>query len=306
VVGYIASRVVQFLLVAIAVVTVVFFALRSVPGSPAQALLGPNAAPAQVRQLEVRLGLDRPFIVQYGLYIASVARGDLGMSIRYRRPVVDLVARRIGPTFQLSLAATLLAILVAVPAGIVASLRPNSALDNAILSLVLVGQAMPTFWWGIVLVIVFSLQLQLLPALGHGTWQHLVLPAVTLSTFMMALFTRLVRSSVLEVMSKDYIRTATAKGLPGRIVLFKHALRNSIIPVLTVLGVQVGVLLGGAVITETVFDYPGIGLLLIEAINSRDYPVVQVVVIVIAIMLAVVNLVVDVLYILIDPRIRLT
>lgn len=303
--SFVASRVLQFILVAVFALTVVFVALRSVPGSPARALLGANATESQVKQLERRLGLDQPLIIQYGLYVTSLVRGDLGMSIRYRRPVTELIWARIGPTFQLALGATLLAILVAVPAGVLAATRPNTALDNVILALVLVGQALPTFWWGIVLVIVFSLQLDLLPALGHGTLRHLILPSATLSTFMMALFTRLIRSSILEVMKLDYIRTAVAKGLSHRVVLFKHALKNSLIPVITVMGVQLGVLLGGAVVTETVFDYPGIGLLLIEAISARDYPLVQMIVVVIAVFLALVNLVIDLTYLLIDPRIRI-
>lgn len=285
------------------VVTMVFVVLR-LTGDPAQAMLPDDASAAQIASFRQRYGLDRPLPVQYGRYLTNLARGDFGTSLSERRGVTELVLGRIGPTATLSVAALTIALLIGIPAGVAAALKRGSAWDRLLMGSAFIGHAAPTFFLGIVLILVFSLRLRLLPSSGHGTWRHLVLPAVTLATGLLASLARMTRSSLLEVIARDYVRVARAKGLSERQVLIGHCLRNAAIPVLTMLGLSTGVMIGGAAITETVFAWPGIGRLAIAAISIRDYPVIQFIVILVATSVVAVNFAVDIAYGLLDPRIR--
>jgi peptide/nickel transport system permease protein len=289
--------------VAIGVVTLVFGALR-LSGDPALVIAPPHATEEDLAAVRREFGLDRPVGVQYLAFLAGLARGDLGDSLRYRRPALEIVVERLGATMQLALAAQLLAIAVAVPCGVVTAIRRDRWLDSALTMVATVGQSIPYFWLGLMVMVLFGVQLQWLPTSGRGTWAHLVLPAVTLSSYSMASLTRLVRSAAIEVLGADYIRTATAKGLGGATVLFKHALRNALIPVVTLVGLQLGALLSGAVVVETVFAWPGIGRLTVEAIHTRDYPIVQSGVLLMALLFVVANQAVDMAYQWLDPRLR--
>ncbi len=251
------------------------------------------------------MGFDDPFLVQYGRFLYGALRGDFGQSVRHGEPAFDLVMERMPATFELSGAALLIALCLAIPAGIVSAVRRNSLLDYVSTVVALLGQSMPTFWLGIMLILLFSVQLNLLPSSGRGGWQHLLLPAVTLGLFTTARITRLTRSGMLEVLNQDYIRTARAKGVANPPVVWKHALKNAAIPIVTIVGIELGTLLGGSVITETIFAWPGVGRLSVQAIYNRDYPVVQAAVFTLSATFVLVNLFVDVLYTYLDPRIRL-
>ena len=284
------------------VVSIVFVALR-LNGDPARAMLPDEASAAEIDAFNRQYGLDKPIPVQYGLYIVNVLRGEFGNSLSERRPVTELIAARLGYTMQLGLAAVFIALLVSIPAGILAALYHNSVWDRLLMAGAFFGQSAPTFFVGIVLILIFSLNLRVLPSSGKGTWQHLILPAVTLSTGLLASLARMTRSSMLEVIRQDYVRTARAKGLSPRGVILRHCLRNASIPVLTLFGLSVGVLIGGAAITETVFAWPGIGRFAVRSIAIRDYPLIQYIVLLVAASVVTVNFVVDVLYGLLDPRI---
>jgi len=264
----------------------------------------PQATEDDLAAIRREFGLDRSATVQYLDFLARLLHGDLGESLRYRRPALELVVERLGATLQLALAAQLLALAVAIPGGVLAAVRRGTWLDSALTMLATAGQSVPYFWSGLMAMVLFGVQLGWLPTSGRGTWSHLVLPAVTLSSYSMASLTRLVRSSVLEVLGADYIRTALAKGVGRRRMLVKHALRNALIPVVTLVGLQLGALLSGAVIVETVFAWPGIGRLIIEAIHTRDYPVVQSGVLLMALIFVVLNQVIDLGYQWLDPRLR--
>lgn len=285
------------------VVTLVFIVLR-LTGDPAQAMLPDDASAEQVASFRHRYGLDRPLPVQYGLYLAGLARGDFGASLSERRAVSELVVGRLGATALLALAAVTIALTVGIPAGIVAALKRGSTWDRLLMGTAFIGHAAPTFFVGIVLILVFSLRLRLLPSSGHGTWRHLVLPAVTLATGLLASLARMTRSSLLDVIRREYVQVARSKGLAERQLLIRHCLRNAAIPVVTMLGLSAGVMIGGAAITETVFAWPGVGRLAITAIAIRDYPVIQFIVILVATSVVAVNFVVDVAYGLLDPRVR--
>src|SRR5918999_2928022 len=285
--------------------TIVFVAIRIVPGDPAGLMLGAGATEEDVAALRERLGLDASLPVQYVRFVGDAARLDFGQSLWLNRPVGEEVAGRIAATSRLALTAVVLALLVSFPLGILAALRQQTPLDGAISVLSLIGQSVPSFWLGIMLILLFARQLRWLPSAGSESWQHLILPAFTLSLPLIGVLTRLVRSGLLEVMYEDYIRTARAKGLAARQVLTGHALRNMLIPVITVIGLQIGNLLGGAVIVETVFAWPGIGRLLVDAIEHRDYPLVQAAILLITATFVVINLLVDLSYGYLDPRIRL-
>jgi peptide/nickel transport system permease protein len=287
------------------VVSLVFFLIHWVPGDPVEVMLGESGAAADREALRHVLGLDRPLLVQWGDFAAGVLRGDLGTSLYDRQPVGSLLGQHFPATAELALAAFGVAVLVALPAGIVAAARRGGAWDLGAMGFSLLGVSIPNFWLGPLLVMVFSLELGWLPVSGRGAPGSLVLPAVTLGTALAAVLSRMIRSSLLEVMNEDFIRTARAKGLSSYGVWVRHGLRNALLPVLTVLGMQFGALLGGAVITETVFNWPGIGSLLVEAIQRRDYPVVQGCVLLISLGYVVINLITDLLYVRIDPRIRL-
>jgi peptide/nickel transport system permease protein len=251
------------------------------------------------------MGFDDPFFVQYGRFLKGALRGDFGQSVRHGEPAFDLVLERMPATLELAGAALLLALCLAIPAGIVSAVRRNSPVDYIATVVALFGQSLPTFWLGIMLILVFSVQFHWLPSSGRGTLQHLVLPAVTLGLFTTARITRLTRSGMLEVLSQDYIRTARAQGVNDPPLVWKHALKNAGIPIVTIVGIELGTLLGGSVITETIFAWPGVGRLSVQAIANRDYPVVQAAVFLLASTFVIVNLLVDVVYTYLDPRIRL-
>lgn len=305
--SYVLRRLLLFFPVAIGVTAVVFLVIRFAPGDPIVSLLGLDYSPEQAAQLRARLGLDQPIPVQYGLWISRVFQGDLGSSLFTRQPVLETVMSRLPNTLALAGGAMAVALVMAVPAGIVAATRKDSAFDNVSRLIAIVAVSIPVFWLGLILLLVFSVHLRWFP-LGGGLDPHglrgLVLPAVTLGAGFAALIMRMLRSSMIEVLGQDYIRTARSKGLRQRQVYYGHALKNATIPVVTIVGLQLGVLLGGAVLTETVFNIPGLGRLLIESINRRDYTLMQGCVLFIAFFFVIANLLVDLLYAFIDPRIR--
>jgi ABC-type dipeptide/oligopeptide/nickel transport system permease component len=302
---YVARRLIFSVFVLWGALTVIFLAVRAVPGDPAQMMMGPNATAAEIDALRDKLGLNRPLPVQYATYMLQMLRLDLGESLRLARPVVWLVAERLPTTGKLALAAILIAVAVSFPLGIAAAVRPGGWLDAAVSVVSLLGQSVPGFWLGIMFILIFARSLRILPSAGDESWAHLILPSVTVALPLIGVLTRLVRSGLLDVLDEDYIRTARAKGLTAGAVMRRHALRNMLIPVITVIGLQIGHLLGGAVITETVFAWPGVGLLLIDAITNRDYPLVQAAILFITAIFVAINFVVDLSYGVLDPRIRL-
>jgi ABC-type dipeptide/oligopeptide/nickel transport system permease component len=303
--AYIARRLIFSVFVLWGALTVVFLAVRAVPGDPAQMMLGTDATAADVEALREKLGLNRPLVVQYASYMLQTLRLDLGESLRMAQPVVGLVAERLPATGKLALTAILIAVLISFPLGIVAAIRPGGLLDGVVSVVSLLGQSVPGFWLGIMFILIFARSLRLLPSAGDATWAHLVLPSVTVALPLVGVLTRLVRSGLLDVLDEDYIRTARAKGLTPHMVMWRHAIRNMLIPVVTVVGLQVGHLLGGAVIIETVFAWPGVGLLLVDAITNRDYPLVQAAILFITAIFVTINFLVDLSYGALDPRIRL-
>jgi peptide/nickel transport system permease protein len=303
--AYILRRLALSVLVLWGAVTVVFVAIRLAPGDPAQLMLGPSATAQEVAALRTRLGLDQPPPVQYARYLLQVARLDLGESLRLNQPALGAILERVPQTARLSALAMLVAILLSFPMGIVSAIRPGTTVDRLISTLSLLGQSVPSFWLGIMLILLFARGLQLLPSGGADSWQHIVLPAITLALPLVGILTRLIRSGLLDVLQDDYVRTARAKGLTAQTVMVRHALLNMLIPVVTVIGLQLGTLLGGAVIVESVFAWPGVGRLLVDAIGNRDYPLVQAAILVITASFVVINLLVDISYGYLDPRIRL-
>jgi peptide/nickel transport system permease protein len=300
---FILRRLIRAVIALWGVVTVVFFTMR-LSGDPIALLLPAEAPQSEIIRLRKAMGLEEPLPLQYVYYLRDLSRGDVGTSIRMRLPAMEIALERLPATVELALVSFVLAVVVAIPAGLISASRRNSIWDNVAMGLALVGQSAPTFYIGISLILIFGLNLGLFPISGRGTWQHVILPAVTLGAFAMASIARLTRSAVLEIMRQDFIRTARAKGLNEAAVLVRHNLKNSAIPVITIMGLQFGTLLGGAVVTETVFAWPGIGRLAIEAIRSRDYPIVQSAVLIVASMFVVINFLVDLAYGWLDPRIR--
>jgi peptide/nickel transport system permease protein len=303
---YILRRLIASVPTLIGVATVVFLLLRMLPGDPARVIAGLLASEADVERIRTQLGLDQPLVVQYGVFLGRLAQGNLGISARTAQPVSVEVGARLPNTIELALASVILAMIVGVAAGVIAARCHETPVDYLVSALTLVGVSMPVYWLGLMLIVVFSINLQLLPAAGSDGPSSYVLPSLTLASFSVALIARMTRSSMLEVLRQDYVRTARAKGLRDQAVIYRHALKNALLPVLTVIGLQFGTLLGGAVLTETVFGWPGIGQLLVDSIFARDYPVVQGIVLSVAVMFIVVNLVVDLLYGCVDPRIRYT
>ncbi len=301
---FLLRRLLQSLVVLLGVSFVVFFILF-LTGDPAAVMLPPEATAEDIQRFRESMGFNDPFFVQYGRFLLGALRGNFGTSIRHGEPAFTLVVERMPATFELAGAALVIALLLAIPAGIVSAVRRNTLVDYISTVVALLGQSMPTFWLGIMLILVFSVQFHVLPSSGRGTWQHLVLPAVTLGLFTTARITRLTRSGMLEVLNQDYIRTAKAKGVSDPPVVWKHALKNAAIPIVTIVGIELGTLLGGSVITETIFAWPGVGRLSVQAIYNRDYPVVQAAVFLLAATFIVVNLLVDLIYTYLDPRIRL-
>jgi peptide/nickel transport system permease protein len=298
------TRLVSALVVVLGVCTLVFLLIHLVPGDPVEAMLGENAQLADREALRQALGLDRPLGQQYLEYLQRLARLDLGLSFQDRRPVAAILGERLPATLELTLAALALALTLALPLGVLAARHRGSPLDTGAMSLSLVGISIPNFWLGPLLILVFSLWLGWTPVSGREGPASLILPALTLGTGMAAILARMVRGSILEVLGEDYVRTARAKGLSERRILWGHALRNAWLPILTLIGLQLGGLLGGAVITETVFAWPGVGSLLVEAIQSRDYPVVQACVLLVSLSYVLVNTLTDLVYSWVDPRIH--
>jgi peptide/nickel transport system permease protein len=302
-VPFLGSRLVRAAVALWLVSTVVFVVMR-LSGDPVPLLLPPDAPQSEFARVRAELGLDRPLPVQYAVFLGHVMRGDFGQSIHFRQSAFRVVLGYLPATFELGLAAFALALLVALPIGVVSAVKRNSVVDQATMGLALVGQSAPTFFIGILLILVVSLNLGLLPTSGRDGWNSLVLPALTLGAFAMASIARLTRSAVLEVLRADYIRTARAKGVTEALVVVKHTLKNAAVPIVTITGLQFGTLLGGAVVTETVFAWPGIGRLAIQSIYNRDYPIVQCTVFVSAVLFIVINFCIDLIYGLLDPRVR--
>ena len=291
-------------IVVFCVLTLVFVVLH-MTGDPVMMLLPPNASREEIDALTRTLGLDQPLIVQYGRFLTRIARGDFGTSLQHQQPAMALVAERLPASALLAVTALVLAVAVAVPLGIVAAARRGTVLDRLAVGLAALGQSAPIFWTGLMLMLVGSVILQLLPTSGYGTWRHLVLPALTLASYPMAAIARLVRSGMLEVLDADYVRTARAKGLPERGVVLKHTLRNAALPIVTVVGLQFGLLLGGAIVCEMIFSWPGVGRLMIFAIYNRDFPLVEAAVFVMAMVFVLGNMAVDLCYAWLDPRVKL-
>ncbi len=301
---YFLRRLLLAVPVAWGVATIVFFFVHLLPGDPEQILLGERAAPAAAGKIRAEYHLDEPVVVQYGYFLAGLARADLKHSIAYGRPVSELIWERWPATAKLAFLAVFFSLLFALPLGTLAAVRAGGPLDHAAMTLSLLGISMPSFWLGPLLIVIFSVHFNLFPVSGAEEARSIVLPALTLGAAMAALLSRMVRAQLLETLSRDYLRTARAKGLSPWAVVVKHALRNALVPVLTIVGVQFGVLLSGAIITEKVFAWPGLGSLLLEGIFQRDYPVVQGCVLAISLVYVAVNLVTDFLYGVLDPRIR--
>jgi len=287
------------------VLTMVFLLIHIVPGDPVEQMLGEGASAGQVAELRQALGLDQPLLVQYGHYLGQIVHGDLGQSFKFQAPVRRVIFERYPATLQLALLALLVCAAIAIPTGVLAAHCRGSATDRAVGVLSLVGLAVPNFALGPLLIVLFSIELGWLPVSGRDGILNYILPAATLGAALAAILTRMVRGAILEELSSDYVRTARAKGLSTQVVLVRHALRNALIPIITILGLQFGTLLAGTIVTETIFSWPGIGRLTVLAISARDYPLLQGCILVIALSYVLVNLLTDIFYAFIDPRVRL-
>ncbi len=331
-IGYISKRLFHLTLILLGVSVLVFLMLRMIPGDPARLLLGEFATQEDLTRLRTQMGLDRSYPVQYGIYLANILQGDLGNSLRNGEPVAAEIGVRLVATLELSVAAMLIASLVGIAAGVVSSVRQYSLFDYGSMFMALIGVSMPIFWLGLMLMYLLAVMFPVMPMMGRigmgsepevftglmlvdtllaGEFEgfidalhHLVLPAVTLATIPMAIVARITRSAMLEVLNKDYVRTARAKGMGEAVVILRHALRNAFLPVVTVLGLNLGLLLGGAVLTETIFSWPGLGRYVVDSLMARDYAAVQGCILVFAGLMAFINLIVDLVYALLDPRIR--
>ncbi len=287
------------------ILTMVFLLIHVVPGDPVLQMLGQDARVEDITELRHTLGLDQPLGVQYVKYLEGLARGDWGRSMRFSAPVRPIVLERFPATLELSLAALMICIVIAIPAGVFSARRRGSRADRATSFFTLLGLSVPNFALGPVLILIFSVEIGWLPVSGRGAWSQLILPSVTLGAALAAILTRMVRGSMIEELSSDYVRTARAKGIPESAVLFRHAFPNALIPVITVVGLQFGSLLAGTIVTETIFSWPGIGRLAVQAISARDYPLLQGCILMIALSYVAVNLLTDLVYALVDPRVRL-
>lgn len=302
---FLVARVASAAVVIFGVLCLVFFLIHFVPGDPVEVMLGESAQAADREALRQSLGLDQPLLVQFGQYLSHVSQLDLGVSLHSKRPIIDILLERLPATLELALAALVVAMLIAFPLGVLAAVRKDSGWDHSAMAVSLLGVSIPNFLMGPLLIMVFAVWLGWFPVSGREGLGSLVLPAITLGSAMAAILSRMVRATLLEVLGEDYIRTARAKGLGPRAVIWRHALRNAMLPVITLLGLQLGALLAGAVITEAVFSWPGIGQLVIEAIQRRDYPVVQACVLLISLTYVLVNTLTDLAYGWFDPRVRL-
>ena len=329
---FISRRLFHLIFILIGVSILVFLMLRLIPGDPAHLLVGELASPQDIARIREKLGLDKSYVYQYFIYISNLLKGDMGTSIRSNVPVSQEIFVRFLATVELSIAAMVISILIGILAGVISSVRKYSVFDYLSMVMALIGISMPIFWLGLMLMYLFSVKWGILPMMGRFTMgleyqsitgiiiidsllsgnlhlffnslKHLVLPAFTLATIPMAIIARMTRSSMLEVMSKDYIRTARAKGLSYGTVIFKHALKNAFLPILTVIGLNFGLLLGGAVLTETIFSWPGLGRYVVDSLMARDYPAVQGCILFFAVIMVIVNLAVDIFYLYLDPRLR--
>jgi len=302
--NYLIKRLISIIPVLIGISLLLFFMLRMLPGDPAQVLAGQMATPQEIQNIRSQLGLDKPIYQQYAIYMGNLMRLDLGRSARTQNPVFEEIWARLPNTMLLAVIAIGLACLFGIPAGIISAVRPYSWIDYTVTIIALFGISMPVFWLGLMLVVVFSVVLKWLPAGGTGGWQYVILPSITLASFVVAFIARMTRATMLETLSQDFTTTARSKGLTEKIVVIKHALRNALIPIITVVGLQFGMLLGGAVLTETVFAWPGIGRLIVDSILARDYAMIQGVILIFGLLYILVNLSVDIIYAFIDPRIR--
>jgi len=306
------NRIVGLIAVMFIVATIVFVIIRVTPGDPAAVMLGPEASQQDIAALRTQLGLDRPLPLQYVTWLGQLARGDLGQSIFLNKPVLSALADRAEPTFWLTLMSLLIATAIAVPVGILSAIKRGTVLDQSVLSFSMFTSSVPSFWLGLLLMQVFAVKLGWLPVSGYGgpdasigtRLSHLILPAVVLGVVNSALITRFIRASMLDVLRDDYVRTARAKGLTETRVILKHAVRNALIPILTVIGLTTALLISGAVVTETVFGLPGVGSLVVSAVLRRDYPVIQGALLVIAAIYVLINLFIDLMYMVVDPRVR--
>jgi ABC-type dipeptide/oligopeptide/nickel transport system permease component len=301
---YISTRLLFALPALWLIVTLVFLLAHIVPGDPVQQMLGEGARAEDLQQLRHSLGLDVPLSTQYGRYLAGIVRGNLGESFRFQEPVTRVVLEHYPATLELAIVALLVCVLIGIPAGLLAAERRGTSTDHAVGVLTLFGLSVPNFALGPVLILVFSVIFGWLPVSGRGDVSHLILPAITLGAGLAAILTRMVRTSVIEELSSDYVRTARAKGVSPAGVLFRHAFRNALIPILTILGLQFGTLLAGTIVTETIFSWPGIGRLAVQAIGARDYPLLQGCILLIAVSYVLVNLLTDMVYAFVDPRVR--
>ncbi|MDA1535087.1 MULTISPECIES: nickel ABC transporter permease [Bacillus cereus group] len=302
---FIFRRILQLIPVLFGVVFVVFLIMQMVPGDPALLIAGEGASKETVEQIRHQLGLDKPFIMQYFSYIGNILQGDFGVSIRSNRPVLDEVLIRLPITIELALCSIVITVVIGMIAGIISATKQYSWTDVSIMIIALLGVSLPSFWFGLMLIFYFSVQIQIFPVSGWGTWMHMVLPALTLGASGAAIVARMTRSSMLDVIRQDYIRTARAKGIKERVVIYKHALRNALIPVITVVGLQFGALLGGTVLVESVFAINGLGRLIVDAIRMRDLPMLQGGVLIASVIFVLVNLIVDILYRHFNKRIEL-
>lgn len=300
---YLLSRL-QHLVLVLFAVSILVFLLIYLSGDPVTLLAPLDASPQDVERIKAMYGLDQPIFVQYWHFLVNAAQGDLGDSFRYHQPAMDLVLEKLPNTIRLALFSMVLTIVVGIPLGILAGTRPNSAVDWSVSLITFVGISIPSFWLGIILILVFADRLRVLPASGDATWWHLLMPGITLSIYSIGLVSRLVRTTLIDIMQLDFIRTARAKGLRDQVILYRHALRNAMIPTVTVLGLQLGGLLGGSVVVESVFAWPGVGWLMLQGIQNRDLPLVRAVVLVVGLLFVLINLIVDILYTRLDPRIQ--
>ena len=300
---YIFRRVYQALLVFL-VVSGIVFSILHISGDPVALLMPPEATPDQVEEMRRTLGLDKPLLVQYGLFLKNAAQGNLGVSYHHGQPALKLVLERLPASLELVVVTILISLILALPIGVLAASKRGTSIDRASLLGSLIGISAPPFWIGIAFILIFSVELQWLPSSGRGTWAHLVLPATSLALYRLALFIRLIRAGMLDVMTMDFIRTARSKGVSEKKVIYKHALKNTLIPFVTIAGIQMGSLLAGAIVTEKVFAWPGMGRLFLESIGVMDFPVIIAWTLVTATIFLAMNLAVDILYVYLDPRIR--
>lgn len=312
-IGYVLRRILQLLPVLLLASIGIWAMLYAVPGGPIGMILGENATPEQIAALRAELGLDQPVVVQYLDWLGNVFRGDLGLSIHSREPVLDLIMHRLPATLQLAFCATIVALLLGIPVAIISAMKPGSWLDRILSGWSALALGVPTFWLGILLILLFAVNLRWLPSASvyAPLWsdpitalKSLVLPALTLGVYVSGVLARFLRASLVSEMSADYVRTARSKGLPERQIMRAHIIRNALLPFITIVGLQMAMFIGGAVVTEAVFTYPGLGRLLIQAINTRDYPLIQGCIVVILVIYVLINLTVDVIYAYVDPRIE--